>query len=1489
VLTTEIPNGRTDLVYTYELITQGSVFKAFQITHGGMGYPQVFFINWNDDACTDYLVGNTIYISGCDGSVPTTVALSGTVVSALDWDGDGRTDILVATGATGTDLEVYLSTGGGNPVSKPTSVVYNSNCQYVTMNSTGGGFDDLGCWVNNASLTYYPHNGAPDLLLEIEDGYGNFVKPSFVSIAQGSYTQNTNATYPEQNYIGPLYVVSGATFNDASGYAATYSQSYSYYNAWVNTQGRGFNGFATIGTYDSRNALTDFKYYEQTFPYTGMLFQDVLSNGSMYATRETDTPAYLTLSSAPNEQRYFPYFSATETLHWEFGGTENGDLISTTSSVYNYDSYGNVISSVTGVYDQDPGSPYNGDSWTTTVNNTIDIDQSGNQTADLNAWCLNLLDEIQVTYTATINGSNAVTRTKQFVPDTDRTKCRISQIITEPNSSVYKVTETLTYDTTYGNIIADSSVGTSAPAGTPGTRSTNYGWSTYGQFLTSRTDATGEQAQWSFTSNQALTFGVPDSMTDPNSTKTYPIVTSWGYDYFGRKTSEVRPDGTSTTWTWSTCTSNCGTAVYQVAQALLPKTGSTIRTDTNSYDPIDRVVQTSGPTVAGTIATVQTNYWPLGMLYKQSLPYLAGGTEYWQSYNYDVLNRLIEVERPVKAGGSQTFCNPTEPPVSGCQGVSYAYAGRKLTVTDAKGNPKTTVTDVNGWLRKTTDAIGTGYTITRAYDAAGSLTGITDSVGNTLLSNVTINYGLGSYMIAGTDADLGAFTNTYDSFGERTARTDNKGNQFSMSYDALSRATARTEGTDLYSVWNYGTASPNFGHLMAKCSQTTGTATSCSTGSWLYNESLGYDILGRPITRSITENGNPGNDGNSQFKFTVGYDPSSGFVSTLTYPKPATGTALEIQYGYQYGLLQTVTDETDTTATCGTTCTLWTGSAMDGFGRVTQEAFGNGVSTTRTYDAVTSWLTKATGGLSGGSGLLNQSYLQDANGNVTQRQDGVHSLTESFGYDANNRLVCTALSASCSMNNFQYDLGTVGPGNITMQTGVGTYNYNPAGQGSPHQLRSITGTFNGISNPSFSYDGNGNMIARASTSSNITWFSYNYPASISGTDIAGTEEVSFTYGPDHQRTEQIFTSQYGTEMTYYVGSSAPPAPGQLEVVFNPSTTYRHYIYAGAEPIAVYSRTSSASTMSYLLGDHQGSVAVIANSAGGLAADESFTAFGAHREPTTWSGAPSQAELLGIASVTRQGYTFQTWLGQSMGLNHMNGRVEDAIEGRFISPDPNITDPTNSQSYNRYAYVNNNPVTSTDPTGFHVCDPGILDCIPDVTDQSQYPAQSQNSALNDPNYFSNGAAGVGGSPQGNYADSVFTPGLELPAPNLATVNIPTFSGLSGASAAYVYGSVGGAVIGSGTGVGIGLYLAPAEMAEFATAAGVGYGIGEASPLWAPLVGIDTVSGLGFAGALGGMASGGVLGLGAYGLYRMSQLPSPVSGQGYGYPYGNFSPF
>jgi len=48
---------------------------------------------------------------------------------------------------------------------------------------------------------------------------------------------------------------------------------------------------------------------------------------------------------------------------------------------------------------------------------------------------------------------------------------------------------------------------------------------------------------------------------------------------------------------------------------------------------------------------------------------------------------------------------------------------------------------------------------------------------------------------------------------------------------------------------------------------------------------------------------------------------------------------------------------------------------------------------------------------------------------------------------------------------------------------------------------------------------------------------------------------------------------------------------------------------------------------------------------------------------------------------------------------MNGRIYDPTLGRFLQADPFIQAPMNSQSYNRYSYVLNNPLSFTDPSGY----------------------------------------------------------------------------------------------------------------------------------------------------------------------------------------------
>jgi YD repeat-containing protein len=885
-----------DTYTNYELLSNGSSSTMTSVMlPSGQDASNILFLNWNDDNCTDAVFNKVIYISGCNATNPTTFVLASPAVAALDWDGDGRTDVLVANG---NYFGVYLSTGNGiGSTMLTTSVPYSSTGQYFQFDVQGDGLDDLGyrSATSPYAITYYSHNGAgqpPDLLSLVKDGYGNSATPTYVSIAQNNYSNYTDATSGYENYIGPLYVVNQTVFSDPSQPPnTTYNQTFYYYGAWMNIQGRGFQSFYAKRMIDSRNGLYYFNYYERAFPFTGMDFEDVLSNSAgahiMVSVRTPTTLAASTLDPTVNNQRYFPYFTTIVDTQQELGGIEDSKVITSATTNLAYDGYGNLVTATKIVTDSDPGpltnvNPYAGNTWTTSVTNTTDI--SANQAADTAKWCLNLIDTTVVTYTSTAAGSTPVTRTKNFTPDTDtQNACRIKTIVTEPNSSLYKVTEALTFDN-FGNVFTDTVTGVNM---TP--RVTTLNWGTTGQFLTTITDPSNATTTATYTSPHSLGFGVPDSVKDPNN-----LTTLWQYDGFGRKSQETRPDGTSTTWAWSACTSFCGwsNSVYQIVQTAFQTNGTTvIRIDTNSYDPVDRVTQRVAPTVSVTgTATVQNLYNSVGLLVKQSLPFLNGGTAYQQSYNYDPLNRVIEIERPNKMGGP-TWCDPTVAPGTGCQGTSFTYFGRRRTVTDAKGHAQTTLTDVNGWLRQTTDALG--YMVTTSYDSAGSVNGITDSVGNSLLKNVTYAYGIKPFLTAATDADRGAWSYTVDALGERTGWKDANNinansNPFVMTYDALSRPKTRTD-PDQFTQWTWGSTPANHdvGQLTNEC---TGTAGACSTSAG-YSETRTFDSLGRLWTRSISEGNNPGNDGGA-FLFTNGYDSTTGLLSTLTYPTSTSAFGL---------------------------------------------------------------------------------------------------------------------------------------------------------------------------------------------------------------------------------------------------------------------------------------------------------------------------------------------------------------------------------------------------------------------------------------------------------------------------------------------------------------------------------------------------------------------------------------------------------------------
>jgi RHS repeat-associated protein len=1262
-------------INTFELISGGSTssptFTGYEIysATGSTAVP-VAFLDFNSDACTDYIVASMIYVAGCNGSTPSTIPLgNGNVIGAMDWNGDGLTDILVANGST---VGVYLSTGSNVSNLVSTSIPYSSSNVYFTLDANGDGLDDLGYWAGSDTY-YYLHNGAgtpPDLLTSVTDGFGNSASPTYVSLVQSDYTKTGygTASYPYQTFMAPLYVVNKAVYSDpSSSSGGTYNQTFSYYEAWTNVQGRGFQAFYNISSVDSRTGLTSASEYQRTFPGTGMLLESYLQNSSFNISLTENTLTTNTLSSTPDQERYFTYVSGSTIQQKEVGGTENGDLITTITLSVTDDNFGNPTSITKTVQDNDPGSLYLGDTWTTSISNTPYY-----TSPPTGLWCLTILTQSQATYSDSLSSNDTVTITKSLTPDT--THCDYTQIVTQPSSSQFKVTEALAYDA-FGNVNSDTVTG----VGMTG-RVTTTNWGTTGQFPMSVQDPSLQGTSNYYTFNYNFSYGKKSSATDPNG-----ITTSWQYDGFGRKNLETRPDGTYTTSTYLDM-KNYGYNDHGllINTNVYASNGTAISGHDTGHDPIGRFVVQVDENMSGGYNQSSVSYDSLGRVASRSFPcaFVSWPTTcaYSTTNSYDVLNRLTQSQRPISSTNSNL------------QTTSYAYAGRMTTITDALSNTRTLIHDVNGWLRRTTDAYG--YTVTTAFDAYGSKTAVTDSSSNTLWTG-TYNYGLGPYLASASDMDMGTWTFTRDALGEKMAWTDAKGQSFSETYDALSRPLTRNE-PDYFTQWTWGSsaASYNIGKLQSVCTGTGSSPTSC-TGNPGYAESETYDSVGRQSQRTITLPG-----ANGTFTYTWAYNATTGLLNTLTYPASYPSTySLQLQYAYSEGYLQSVTDVSDTP-----NVTVWTNNAMNPAGQITEETLGNGIVTNRSYDAVTAWLGTDESGVGGGSGAKNLAFLYDEMGDVTQRQDNNLGLTENAYYDNDYRLTSTTLGGTQNLA-VTYD-DTMG--NITSRSDVAggaSWTYSTT------QKHAVTEA--GSSSYQYSYDANGNATARQGNS--IIWSSYNYPTTVNAGSGSTAETVAFAYGPDRSRWQQMYTGNGTSETTNYVGRV-------LEVVSSGSVTdYRHYIYAGAEPVAVYSRkTSGVNTFSYLLSDHQASLTAIFNSSGTPDVNESFTPFGNRRNALTWSGPNTTGNLTEIAGITREGYTFQTALGLWMGMNHMNGRVEDAVTGRMLSADPHVPDGTNPQSYNRYSYANNNPLTYVDPSGFDTSCANDKTCKPINAPPSNVP-------------------------------------------------------------------------------------------------------------------------------------------------------------------------
>ncbi len=161
---------------------------------------------------------------------------------------------------------------------------------------------------------------------------------------------------------------------------------------------------------------------------------------------------------------------------------------------------------------------------------------------------------------------------------------------------------------------------------------------------------------------------------------------------------------------------------------------------------------------------------------------------------------------------------------------------------------------------------------------------------------------------------------------------------------------------------------------------------------------------------------------------TGGYD-TNGRLANVTYPSGFVAH-------YAYNALGYSNQMSD-----GTTSVHWTLNALDAEQHITQQTAGNGVVTTRSFDAATGRLVLVQAG--GSNSVQNHAYTYNLLGNPLSRTDANTGLSESFTYDALNRLTSATLSTSvATTKTFAYSA----IGNLISKSDVGTYSYPSPGQ-----------------------------------------------------------------------------------------------------------------------------------------------------------------------------------------------------------------------------------------------------------------------------------------------------------------------------------------------------------------------------------------------------------------------------------------------------------
>ncbi|MFI0424447.1 RHS repeat-associated core domain-containing protein [Spongiactinospora sp. 9N601] len=748
---------------------------------------------------------------------------------------------------------------------------------------------------------------------------------------------------------------------------------------------------------------------------------------------------------------------------------------------------------------------------------------------------------------------------------------------------------------------------------------------------------------------------------------------------------DVRANGPTTV---TTSTLRADNATYTTGYAL--------------YDGLLRARQTQQPAPGGGRLVNDTLYDTRGLVHKTNADYYAegapGGTLWVPGSDDDVPGQNVTVYNGMEWPTAEIFRKRgTEQ-----WRTTTTYGGDRVSVDPPPGaTPTTTITNGQGETVEVRQYKGDAPTgdhdaVKFTYTRAGQPASITDAAGNTR----TYRYDLRGRMIQVDDPGEGTTKLTYDDKNDLlTTVTDARGTSLFFAYDALGRKIAEYAGTSAAGTklaeWTFDKL-PDGTVVKGQPTGATRYVKNAATGATdAYSSAVtGFDNAYRATgTQTVI----PAAEGAlaGTYKTATDYNPDGTVHRTVL---PAAGDLLGETLLYDY-------DDLGNPVTMRGLTNYVTSTTYSKLGQVLDLTMSTGlkrVKETNFYEEGTGRLTRSvfereTAPIS----IADTNYTYDPSGNITKIADTPSGQTpdvQCFRQDHLQRLTdaWTTSTGDCAADPTQSVVGGPAPywqsfaydvaGNRTKEidhraTGdiTKTYTYAGAGKPQPHTLTSVghEGGARDGQTDAYAYDQVGNTTARGSGRT-LEWDVEGHLAK--STDPSGVSTYVYDAGGDRLiRRDPTSTTLYLAGMEI-----------RLDTRTGAKNTTRYYDFAGQ---TIATRTGRGVT--WLGADHHGTAdSSVEDTAAQATNRRRFTPFGRQRglPPSFWPG--------------QKGFVGGT-IDEATALTHLGAREYDAEIGRFISIDP-VLDVSDPQSWNGYAYADNNPVTGSDATGL-MYDGGAQPC------------------------------------------------------------------------------------------------------------------------------------------------------------------------------------